>query len=262
MAVVVPRRQSAVQKALAQAMTKAVISEDFEALKRHVEADVDLELSEGSGWTPLILAAWYGQLEMLKLLIDAGASVKAADRNGWNAYHHACYGGHADCVELLLEHDVDVAAVQSDGKTGRDMAISEKHEKLVELLVEHGVPERDKPPEPPEGSNGTARAPKKRRRAEEEGRKGPKRALSAYMFFAQDRRAALLQDRPELRCAALCLPLRLLCDLSNSRAFVKTVQWICHGHRQGLGRALAGCNVGRESSVCSPGRERQGSLSA
>ena len=101
MALVV-HRQSGVQKALAQAMARAVISEDYDALKSHVDADADLELAEGSGWTPLILAAWYGQIDMLKLLISAGASVLAADRNGWNAYHHACYGGHAECVELLL----------------------------------------------------------------------------------------------------------------------------------------------------------------
>jgi ankyrin repeat protein len=193
-------RQSGPQKALAQSMAKAVISEDYAALKRHVDADADLELCEGSGWTPLILAAWYGQVDMLKLLIDAGASVQALDRNSWNAYHHACFGGHIECVELLLEHDVDVAALQSDGKTGRDMAISEKHERLVEVLIERGVPERDKPPEPPaEATNSTARAPKKRKRIEDDSPKGPKRALSAYMFFARDRRTVLLQEQPELR---------------------------------------------------------------
>ena len=32
-------RQSVAQKALAQAMTRAVISEDYAALKRHVDAD-------------------------------------------------------------------------------------------------------------------------------------------------------------------------------------------------------------------------------
>lgn len=99
-----------------------------------------------------------------------------------------------------MKHGVDVAAVQSDGKTGRDMAVSEKHEKLVELLFKRGVPERDKPPEPMEATNGTARAAKKRRRLDDEGPKGPKRALSAYMLFAQDRRVTLLQDKPELRC--------------------------------------------------------------
>jgi ankyrin repeat protein len=196
-------RQSGTQKALAQSMTKAVISEDYAALKRHVDAEDDLELCEGSGWTPLLLAAWYGQTDMLKLLIDAGASVLAMDRNGWNAYHHACFGGHIECVELLLENDVDVAALQSDGKTGRDMAISEKHEKLVEVLIEHGVPERDKPPEQPKATNGSSRAPKKRKRIEDDGPKGPKRALSAYMFFARDRRVALIQEQPELRCVCV-----------------------------------------------------------
>ena len=140
-------RQSVAQKALAQAMTRAVISEDYAALKRHVDADAgpclpaclsvrpsaclsvcmlaclpvwmsdslslslslclclslslspslrcaaalpDLELCEGSGWTPLILAAWYGQHDMLKLLVDAGASVLASDRNDWTACASPC----------------------------------------------------------------------------------------------------------------------------------------------------------------------------
>jgi hypothetical protein len=198
----VPARQSGLQKALAQSMTKAVISEDYATLKRHVDAEADLELSEGSGWTPLILAAWYGQLDMLKLLLDAGASVAAADRNGWTAYHHACFGGHTECVELLVEKGADVAAVESDGKTGRDMAIQEKHEQLVEMLVEQGVPERDQPPDPPPQAQGdTGRAKKKRKKAEHDGPRGPKRALSAYMFFLAGRRPALLEEQPEIRCA-------------------------------------------------------------
>lgn len=219
MAMVAPRQLGS-QRAAARAMATAVISEDYAGLKRQVDADADLELAEGSGWTPLILAAWYGQVDMLKLLVDAGASVLAADRNGWNAYHHACYGGHADCVELLLQNGVDVAAVQSDGKTGRDLAISEKHDKLVEMLVEQGVPERDKPLELPEAKNGKARRAAKKR-TKDAGPKGPKRALSAYMFFVQGRRAALLQEQPELRYASRRLRPQLIRSLGNSAIVVR-----------------------------------------
>jgi hypothetical protein len=178
----VPVRRSAAQKATAIAMTKAVISEDLPTLKRHIDNEDDLELAEGSGWTPLILAAWYGQLDMLTLLLDAGASLAAVDKNEWSSYHHACYGGHTSCAELLIEKGVDVAAVSSEGKTGRTMAIAENHEKLIEMLIEQGVPERDAPADPEPGTGGSARSSKKRKQLADKGPVGPKRPLSAYMF--------------------------------------------------------------------------------
>lgn len=196
-------RRSAAQKALAMAMAKAVISENLPALRRHIDNEEDLELAEGSGWTPLILAAWYGQLDMLRLLLDAGASMAAIDRNDWSAYHHACYGGHTRCTELLIEKGVDVAAIQSDGKTGRDMAIAEKHEKLVEMLVEQGVPDRDAPAEGTMPASGAgASSAKKRKQLADKGLVGPKRPLSAYMFFMKAKRDGILEEQPELSTSA------------------------------------------------------------
>ena len=194
----VPQRTTASQKALAGQMTKAVISEDLAALKRHVDAGVDLELAEGSGWTPLILAAWYGQGEMVRLLLGAGAKVEAKDRNDWTAYHHGCWAGHTDCVSQLVEAGADVAAVTSEGKTGRDMAVAEQHATLRAKLEELKVHERDAPPEPPPKPAAARRPPRKRARPAGAGPPGPKRALSAYMYFMKARRIALLQERPEL----------------------------------------------------------------
>jgi ankyrin repeat protein len=76
------------------------------------------------GWTPLHLAAFFGQLAALRLLVDAGADVRAVSTNGLTntPLHAATAGKHADAALLLLEHGADPDATDAGGHTARTIA--------------------------------------------------------------------------------------------------------------------------------------------
>ncbi len=62
------------------------------------------------GWTPLHLAAFFGQTKAAELLLDAGANVQAVSANSLRntPLHAATAGGHAESALLLIERGADV----------------------------------------------------------------------------------------------------------------------------------------------------------
>ena len=82
----------------------AAINGDIAALRECWDGGwvQNLELAEGSGWTALILASWYGHSDCVSTLLDWGAQIDASDSDSWTAYHHACFADHASCAALLV----------------------------------------------------------------------------------------------------------------------------------------------------------------
>jgi uncharacterized protein len=73
----------------------------------------------GDGFTPLHLAAFFGQLEAARFLLARGAEVDAAG-SGWmtgTALHSAASARHPEVVAELLEAGADPDARQSGGWT-------------------------------------------------------------------------------------------------------------------------------------------------
>jgi ankyrin repeat protein len=69
------------------------------------------------GWTPLHLAAFFGQLDAARLLLDAGADVHAVSRNSLTntPLHAATAGKHATVALLLHSRGADAHAIDSGG---------------------------------------------------------------------------------------------------------------------------------------------------
>ncbi|HET6405789.1 MAG TPA: ankyrin repeat domain-containing protein [Candidatus Thermoplasmatota archaeon] len=129
------------------------------------------------GWTPLHLAAHFGQKEICAYLLSRGAPVEARSRNALanTPLHAAAAGQQRTCVAILLQHGADpnatylngmtalhVTAVNGDdatarlllaararpdqrgpeGKTPLDLAREKGHAKVVRLLEQAGLKER------------------------------------------------------------------------------------------------------------------------
>lgn len=74
-------------------------------LETRVLTRLDLDIPEKTfGWTPLLIAAVDGQLQMVELLVRAGADLARLDGSGWTAKEHAALRGHMGIAELLAKH--------------------------------------------------------------------------------------------------------------------------------------------------------------
>ena len=81
----------------------AAISGVETAIKLHIRRGDDLDARDGSGATPLILAAGRRRKGAVRLLLDAGANPTLADQSGMDALAHALKGGCPETVAVLTE---------------------------------------------------------------------------------------------------------------------------------------------------------------
>jgi len=93
------------------------------------------------GFTPVALAAFFGQPAAVKALIAAGADVNAAAKNGLKvaALHAAVAGGKLEIVKAVLEAGADPNAQQQAGFRAIHEAGTKSNRALAELLIAHGA---------------------------------------------------------------------------------------------------------------------------
>ena len=88
------------------------------------------------GWTPLHLAAFFGQLGAARVLLDAGAEVGAVSRNSLKntPLHAAAAGKHADVALQLLEAGADPEAVDAGGHSAQRIATENQLSTVVSAI--------------------------------------------------------------------------------------------------------------------------------
>ncbi|NWR37904.1 ANK2 protein, partial [Tachuris rubrigastra] len=94
----------------------------------------------GSGFTPLHIAAHYGNVNVATLLLNRGAAVDFTARNGITPLHVASKRGNTNMVKLLLDRGGQIDAKTRDGLTPLHCAARSGHDQVVELLLERGAP--------------------------------------------------------------------------------------------------------------------------
>lgn len=78
-------------------------------------------------------------LAIAKALVAAGAEINVAQQGGWTPLHAAAFHGHAPMVEFLLAHGADVRLKADNGQTALAMAVSKQHPEAAALLRKHGA---------------------------------------------------------------------------------------------------------------------------
>ncbi|KAE8608961.1 hypothetical protein XENTR_v10011676 [Xenopus tropicalis] len=87
------------------------------------------------GYTPLHIAALYGQAQCVDLLISKGAVVNATDYLGSTPLHLSCQKGHQKIALLLLHFKASSDIQDNNGNTPLHLACTYGHEDCVKALV-------------------------------------------------------------------------------------------------------------------------------
>ncbi|XP_055794905.1 ankyrin-2-like isoform X3 [Salvelinus fontinalis] len=105
-----------------------------------VQSKMMVNRTTESGFTPLHIAAHYGNVNVSTLLLNRGAAVDFTARNGITPLHVASKRGNTNMVRLLLDRGSQIDAKTRDGLTPLHCAARSGHDPAVELLLERGAP--------------------------------------------------------------------------------------------------------------------------
>ena len=97
---------------------------------------IDVEVRNRADESPLMMAAFTGDLALCKQLIAMDADV---NKPGWAPLHYAATKGHVDVIRLLLEEHAYIDASSPNGSTPLMMAALYGTPAAVKLLLEAGA---------------------------------------------------------------------------------------------------------------------------
>jgi len=95
-----------------------------------------VDASDEANWTPLIIAASAGKLEIVETLIGKGADVNAKNSGGHSALQYAASKNHAEIVELLIANNADPNIADEMSSTPAHRAASLGNLKILAFLLE------------------------------------------------------------------------------------------------------------------------------
>jgi ankyrin repeat protein len=88
---------------------------------------------------PLHAAAAGRHANLVKLLIEHGSPVGARQHGGWTALHAAAQNGDVAMAEILVSAGADVSARAENNQCAMDLALTKGHRQMVEFLEAHGA---------------------------------------------------------------------------------------------------------------------------
>ncbi|BAN48954.1 ankyrin repeat domain-containing protein [Metapseudomonas resinovorans] len=122
-----------------QRLLQAAGAGDLGTVERLLQQGVAVDVRDGQGNTPLLLATAGNRVEVARRLIDAGADVNLQNRIQDSAYLLAGASGHQEILELTLAHGADLRSTNRYGGTALIPACERGHVDTVRSLIAAGV---------------------------------------------------------------------------------------------------------------------------
>src|SRR6266478_6577756 len=104
-----------------------------------IKDGMGVDLRDSRGFTPLILAAYNGQLAAVNLLIGHGADPCAVDPKGNSSLMGVAFKGDTKMAIRLLAEHCDINAANQTRQTALMMAAMFGRTDIVKLLIAHGA---------------------------------------------------------------------------------------------------------------------------
>lgn len=116
---------------------------DNTAVSEYHSRGGDMSVTDSRGYTPFILAAYYGHADTLALLQQQGADACGLDEKGSNAFMGVAFRGHVETAAWLLANThCDVNHTNYAGQTALMMASLFGRETIIAQLLEAGADKR------------------------------------------------------------------------------------------------------------------------
>ncbi|KAI4828656.1 hypothetical protein KUCAC02_022735 [Chaenocephalus aceratus] len=125
------------------------------ALRPLWDFKASLDVQDGDGETPLILAAQMSRVELCVFLLGRGANANIQDNQGRSALMLACESDSIETVEALLRGGANTQLEDALGHNAIDYSITTGNQLIIEML-QNGVPpapEGEEPPQIPSGAS-------------------------------------------------------------------------------------------------------------
>lgn len=122
------------------ALLWAVHNGHVDVVKTMLDKGVSTSHQNARGDTPILAAAYTGNMDILRLLKKYGASVHhTTGSDGYQAMHLAAFRGHQSVVSFLVDEHADIEVIDNSGKTPLMLAAMEGHEGIVADLIKLGA---------------------------------------------------------------------------------------------------------------------------
>ena len=99
-------------------------------LAKHVK---EINVNSDSG-TALMAAVFKNDIAITKMLLELGADANIPDSNGTTALHYATRFSNKEIIKLLVAHGADLNLEDNKGFSVLDYALQDKNESILELL--------------------------------------------------------------------------------------------------------------------------------
>ncbi|XP_058445232.1 26S proteasome non-ATPase regulatory subunit 10-like [Malaya genurostris] len=103
------------------------------------KAPEQLDATDDTGATPLILATLGGHLGSARILVAKGATVNHRNGQGHSALQYACSKGHLEIVKYLIEQGADINVKDNRNDTSLHRVASQGRHEILKYLLEHSA---------------------------------------------------------------------------------------------------------------------------
>jgi len=122
------------------AVITAALKEEWEIVRKLIDAGAPVESADESGLTALMVAAQHGNIEMLRTLLERQARIDFMDFDGRTAIHYAMAAGKREAVELLVLY---APSFDPDSAAARDLltaALASEDMGIFQTILERFPP--------------------------------------------------------------------------------------------------------------------------
>ena len=114
-------------------------ADKFDSLKLLIQASVDVNVTNKTERSALMVALWEGNEKCVELLVEAGADVNHCDTEGNTLLMQAAQYGYVNCLKCLIQGNTDVNEARDDGFTALLAATRNGRGRCMEALIGAGA---------------------------------------------------------------------------------------------------------------------------